>query len=150
MVDTDTLHNIGLFEGLSKEQYSRIADVAEEVHHSRGTLIFQEGERAEHVYVMLEGKAAIRIHLTSRPESLTVSVINKPYQSLGWSGIVSPNYFTASAVCETDCRLLAIPGDALMEILKQDPEAAFLVMCRISELISDRLRSSRQVLLKSL
>jgi CRP-like cAMP-binding protein len=81
---------------------------------------------------------------------LTVSVINQAHQSFGWSGIVSPYHFTASARCETDCRVLAIPGQKLFEILKEDPESGFHVMCKISEMISSRLRSSRQVLLKSL
>lgn len=150
MVDANQILNVELFDGLTEEQRTSIANLAEEHQFSEGASVFREGTRAEHIFVLLEGKVTIRIHLTSRPETLTVSVINQPYQSFGWSGIVSPHFFTASAYCESDCRLFTIPGKELMEIFKNNPETGFLVMCRISEMISNRLRSSRQVLLKTL
>jgi CRP/FNR family cyclic AMP-dependent transcriptional regulator len=150
MANAEELSQVALFDGISIEQCARIADIAEEKHFSQGELIFREGDRAEHIYVLLDGKVTIRVHLTSRPESLTVSVINQVHQSFGWSGVVSPYHFTASALCETACQVYAIPGQQLMDILKDDPESGFQVMCKISELISNRLRSSRQVLLKSL
>ena len=150
MTNAEELSQVALFEQISNEQRARIAEIAEEKHFTQGELIFREGTGAEHIYVLLDGKVTIRVHLTSRPENLTVSVINQAHQSFGWSGIVSPYHFTASAQCETDCRLFAIPGKKLLEILKMEPESGFYVMCKISEMISSRLRSSRQVLLKSL
>ena len=150
MVNPQELSTVGLFDGIPDEQLAKIVDIAEEMHFSQGELIFREGTKAKHIYVLLDGKVAIRVHLTSRPESLTVSVINKAYHSFGWSGIVPPYHFTATALCESDCRLLVIPGQELLKILRDDPESGFHVMCKISEMISSRLRSSRQVLLKSL
>lgn len=150
MVNVKELREVGLFEEISDEHRAIIVDIAEEMNFAQGAIIFREGARAEYIYVLLEGKVTIRVHLTSRPENLTVSVINKPYQAFGWSGVVSPNHFTASALCESDCRVLAIPGKELMEMLREDPLAGFLIMCKISEMISSRLRSTRQVLVKTL
>jgi CRP-like cAMP-binding protein len=150
MVNPEELHAVGLFDEIPDEQLTKIVEISREMTFKQGELIFREGSEAENIYVLLDGKVAIRVHLTSRPESLTVSVINKPYQSFGWSGIVSPYHFTASALCESDCRLLAISGQELLQKLREDPESGFQVMCKISEMISSRLRSSRQVLLKSL
>lgn len=150
MVNAKELKEVGLFEDISDEQRATIATIGEEMDFAQGAFIFREGAHAEYIYVLLEGKVTIRVHLTSRPENLTVSVINKPYQAFGWSGVVSPNHFTASALCESDCRVFAIPGNEFMEMLGEDPVAGFLIMCKISEMISSRLRSTRQVLLKSL
>ena len=133
MVNSEELSAVGLFDEIPDEQLAKIVDIAEETEFALGELIFREGTEAEHIYVLLDGKVAIRVHLTSRPESLTVSVINKPYQSFGWSGVVPPYHFTASALCESDCRLLAIPGQELLRILRDDPESGFHVMCKISE-----------------
>ena len=150
MIPTKFLHPVGLFEEVSHGQLSKISEISEMVEQSRGELIFTEGDRAEYLYILVEGKVAIRVKLTSRPESITVAVLNQSYQSFGWSGVVEPYHYTASALCETDCYLIAIPGERFIEILRQEPVSGFEVMRRISEVVSSRLRNSRAALLKTL
>jgi len=98
----------------------------------------------------MSGSIALRVNLTSRPESVTVSFVNRPHQTLGWSGVVAPNHYTASALCEEETELLVIPSDQFLQILDKYPEAGYKVMLRITQVISDRLRNSRQALLKTL
>lgn len=150
MIPTKLLHPVGLFEDVSEGQLSKIAEISEVAKRSRGELIFSEGDRAEYLYILVEGKVVIRVQLTSRPESVTVAALNQTHQSFGWSGIVEPYHYTASALCEEDCYLIAIPGKKLIEILRSEPASGFEVMRHISEVISSRLRSSRAVLLKTL
>ena len=45
---------------------------------------------------------------------------------------------------------MTIPGEALLKILEKYPEAGFKVMHRMANLVSDRLRNSRQALIKTL
>jgi CRP-like cAMP-binding protein len=81
---------------------------------------------------------------------VTVSFVSSPYQSFGWSGVVAPNHYTSSAECDEDSNLLIIPAEPFMDLLEQNPEHGFTVMKRIAEIIADRLRNSRQALLKTL
>jgi toluene monooxygenase system ferredoxin subunit len=150
MVSNQMLSQIDLFEGLPQKQLEAIAKISEETTCQKGELIFHEAAKAENLYILLDGKVAIRLQISSKPESITVSVINKSNQSFGWSGIIAPYHYTASALCESDCRLLAIDGQKLIQVLKQDPKSGFIVMERISEIISNRLRNSRMVLLKAM
>jgi CRP/FNR family cyclic AMP-dependent transcriptional regulator len=150
MVSNQMLSQIDLFEGLPEKQLEAIGKISEETTRQRGELIFQEAMKAENLYVLLEGKVAIRLQISSKPQSITVSVINSSNQSFGWSGMVAPYHYTASALCESDCRLLVIDGQKLIQVLKQDPRSGFIVMERISEIISNRLRNSRMVLLKAM
>jgi CRP-like cAMP-binding protein len=46
--------------------------------------------------------------------------------------------------------LIAIPSKKFLQILEQHPEAGYKIMLRITQVISDRLRNSRQALLKTL
>jgi toluene monooxygenase system ferredoxin subunit len=144
------LSQISLFEELSEEQLKAVANVSEPVTCQQGEVLFWEGDPAEWLFVLLEGEINIFVQLSSRPERVTVSVINQPYQTLAWSGLVAPNVYTASGLCETDCRLLAIDGEALMEVLKSDPVMGFVVMQHIAEVISSRARNTRFALLKTL
>jgi len=150
MVTIDLLSQIDLFEGLSTAQLETIADLCQEKSCAGGETLFREGEKAGWLYFLLEGEITIYVQLSSRPERLTVTVISEPGQALGWSGIVAPHRYTASAVCETDSRLLALEGQALMDVLKQDPATGFVVIQRIAEVISRRLRNTRVALLKTL
>ena len=150
MVTPKMLSQASLFEGLTEEQLTPISDLCEEVTCEQGQVLFWEGDQAEALYILLEGEINIFVQLSSRPERVTVSVINQPYQTFAWSGVVAPYYYTASALCEADCRLIALDGQALMEVLEQDPVMGFVVIRRIAEVIGGRLRNTRVVGLKAL
>jgi CRP-like cAMP-binding protein len=64
--------------------------------------------------------------------------------------VVAPYHYTSSAECDEDAQLLIIPAGSFMNLLEKDPASGFIVMQRITEIIADRLRNSRQALLKTL
>jgi CRP-like cAMP-binding protein len=150
MITTDALSRFDLFNGLSESLLTEIAVLSEEVSVKQGEFIFREGEKADKLHFLLNGSVALRVKLTSRPESVTVSFVSMPYQSFGWSGIVAPNHYTSSAECDEDSNLLIIPAVPFMKLLEANPESGFKVMQRIAETIADRLRNSRQALIKTM
>lgn len=150
MINTQTLSQFSLFNGLPETLLEEIGKISKEVPAKKGEIVFREGESADKLHFLLNGSVALRVKLTSRPESVTVSFVSTPYQSFGWSGIVSPFHYTSSAECDEDSTLLIIPADPFMKLLEANPESCFLVMRRVTEIIADRLRNSRQALLKTL
>jgi CRP/FNR family transcriptional regulator, cyclic AMP receptor protein len=150
MATTVSLAEFPLFRNLPEPLLDQIDALGEEQTFSQGETIFREGEDANSLHFLLDGEVLLKVRLTSRPESITVSAVSQRFESFGWSGIVPPYHYTASAVCETDCKILKIPGDRMMKILEENPAAGFTVMQRITELVSSRLRNSRQALLKTL
>lgn len=150
MISTDVLSQFGLFKGLPDSLLIEIAALSEEISVKKDEFIFHEGEKADKLHFLINGSVALRVKLTSRPESVTVSFISSPYQSFGWSGIVAPHHYTSSAECEEDSKLMIISAVPFIKLLEQNPEAGFKVIQRIAEIIADRLRNSRQALLKTL
>ena len=150
MITTEALSRFDLFKGLSESLLAQIAAISEEASVKQGEFIFREGEKADKLHFLLNGSVALRVKLTSRPESVTVSFVSMPYQSFGWSGIVAPNHYTSSAECDEDSNLLIIPAIPFMKLLEANPESGFKVMQRIAETIADRLRNSRQALIKTM
>ncbi len=150
MVTTETLSRLSLFEGLPQEDLEALTGLCQEVTCHRGEILFREGETAKKMYILLEGVVTIQVQLTSRPESITVGVINQPGQVVGWSGLVAPRHYTATAICQADSRLLSIEGDACMRLLEENPEMGFRIFRQIAEVISSRLRNTRVALLKTL
>ena len=149
MVPNQLITQIDLFEGLPEESVTAIAQISDEVPYSKGKLIFHEGSAAECIYILLDGEVTVQVSSTSKSESIVVASISMPFHVFGWSGLVPPYHYTASALCEADSRILAVHGEKLIEVLQTEPLTGFIVMQRISELISRRLRNSRIALLKT-
>jgi CRP/FNR family cyclic AMP-dependent transcriptional regulator len=150
MITTDVISQFSLFKGLSDSLLKEIAAISKEASAKKGEYIFREGEKADQLHFLVSGNIALRVKLTSKPEHVTVSFVGKPYESFGWSGVVPPYHYTSSAICEEDSQILVVSGEKFMQILEKHPEAGFIVMRRIAEIIADRLRNSRQALLKTL
>jgi CRP/FNR family transcriptional regulator len=150
MITSEILAEFDLFKDVSNDTLKEIASISNTIKVDKGGYVFREGEKADKLHLLVRGSIALRVNLTSRPDSVTVSFINIPHQTLGWSGVVAPNHYTASAFCEEDTELLVIPSDQFLQILDAHPEAGYKIMLRITQIISDRLRNSRQALLKSL
>lgn len=150
MIPAKTLSMFDLFKNLPEDLLQKIAAIGIEKSVKKGEFVFREGEKADKLHFLIRGNVALRVNLTSRPESVTVSFISLPYQSFGWSGVVAPHHYTSSAECEEDSELLVIPAEPFMKLLEENPEAGFKVMKRIAEIIADRLRNSRQALLKTI
>jgi len=150
MISTDVISQFSLFRGLSDSLLKEIAAIGKETSAKKGEYVFREGEKADQLHFLVSGSIALRVKLTSKPEHVTVSFVGKPYESFGWSGVVPPYHYTSSAICEEDSQILVVPGEKFMQILEKHPEAGFIVMRRIAEIIADRLRNSRQALLKTM
>ncbi|MCJ7625853.1 MAG: cyclic nucleotide-binding domain-containing protein [Anaerolineaceae bacterium] len=150
MVSTEILSKFDLFADIAKDQLEEIAKLAEEISFEKGVTIFNEGQKAEELFFLLEGEIALQIQLTSRPVKITTLIVNQSNQNFGWSSVVPPYFFTASAVCNENSRVVAVNGKEFMKILENEPVMGFQVMRRITQIISNRLRICRTSMLKTL
>ena len=149
MITPQTLSQSPLFAGLTEQQLAPFIDVVAEITCARGQALFREGEEARQLFILLEGRVSIQVQPTSRLEPISIASISQFGQLVGWSGFMPPNYYTATALCQENSRLLAIDGAAFMRLLEADPALGFTVMRRISEVISGRLRNIQRVVLKT-
>jgi CRP-like cAMP-binding protein len=150
MIDPELLARSPLFAGLPESHLAPFAALAEEITCAAGNALFREGEEASRLYILLSGKISVQVQPTSLTHPLTIVSLSTFGQLVGWSGFMQPNYYTASAVCLEDCRLLAFNGAAFNRILEDDPALGLPIMRRIAEVISQRLRLIESIVLKTL
>jgi len=150
MIDAELLAQSPLFAGLPKDRLAPLANLAEEIACRAGDYLFREGEEASRLYMLLSGKVNVQVQPTSLTHPLTIVSLSTFGQLVGWSGFMLPNYYTASAVCQEDCRLLAFNGAAFGRVLENDPALGFTIMRRIADVISQRLRLIQSIVLKTL
>jgi len=146
----EIIRSIGIFGSLTDEQLEMMQAYSEVVNFGNGEKLFQVGHSAKNLYVLLEGKVSIQVQLSSRPENMSIVVLQKPGQLVGWSGLMGGAHYSASGVCLEDSRLLKIDGEQFLQTLEKYPEAGFSVMFEIAAVISQRLRNLQSVVLKTI
>ena len=85
MITAYELTQRGLFAGLTEEQVTQFIILAEEITCAKGKRLFDEGEPAHQLYILLEGRVSIQVQLSSRPEQIGITTLNQFGQLVGWS-----------------------------------------------------------------
>ena len=150
MITAQELAQSPMFAGLPAEDLARFVALAQEVSCAAGTMLFREGNEASRLYLLRSGKINVQVQPTALTEPLTVVSLSTFGQMVGWSGFMPPNYYTASALCLEDSTLLAFDGQAFNRSLEDNPAVGLIIMRRIAQVISQRLRTIQGVVIKSL
>ena len=141
MISMDALRNSELFEGLGDDELAIIARMAREETLEPGVRIFAEGEAAGSLYIVERGRIAVLIDLGHGRQTVVDTV--GPGASFGWSTLVPPYVYTASAMCSEPAKVLVVPGDGLRELCQQHCRTAYAIMERLAMVISTRLKDTR-------
>ena len=150
MITPTMLSTSPIFAGLTEDQLTAFAMLAEDVTCVAGEALFREGEEASRLYILISGKISVQVQPTSLNQPLTIVTLGTPGQLVGWSGFMPPHYYTAAAVCQERSRLAALDGAAFNHLLDDSPTLGLTIMRRIAEVISDRLRNTQRIVLKTL
>ena len=134
-----------LFYGLDLNVMSKIADICSEEQYADGTVIFEEGKAADHLYILEEGIVDLLIDKDTCIYSLT-----EMSEIFGWSSLVESAKYTATAVCKTDVKALKIPTRTLQRIFDENPEVGNVVFRRLAGIFNKRLTKTYQKFLPAL
>jgi len=138
MSDLDFLKDVDSFQGLNAEQLEQIKAGCRMLEYQVGERFFAEGETAEHLWVLQEGKTDLRFELPGRPtsEENTISTAGAN-DTLGYSSFVPPYRYKLSAYCTTrTCRLVRIEKTFLLNLFEQDPQLGFVLVSNLASIAS--------------
>jgi CRP-like cAMP-binding protein len=140
----DRLRDIELFRGLKVEALERIARVATEEHHARGTKIFQHGDAGDKLYLILEGKVRISRDVPGMGEEALA--ILGPGQLFGEMALLDESPRSADARAHERCRVIAIAKDGFDDLLFMDKDLAYEVLWSMVRMLAGRLRETNNKL----
>ena len=66
--------------------------------------------------------------------------VNQPGEIIGWSALVEPYKYTATAMCKSDTRVVRMSRESLEEIIIQHPSDGLAILRHLTGIISQRLR----------
>ena len=146
MVNPDVLKVWPFFGGLGDEVLRPLADMARRVSLTEGTTIFRENTPAAGLYLLLEGWVDIVQDGDGRGERMELVTTLTQGDIFGWSAIVEPYVYTASAIATTPAGALEFPAADLLALLQADAGLCYTVMNRTCRVLAARLRATRKQL----
>lgn len=138
LTPADILSQTDFFAGLTPRQLALVSDISQLQEYGEGCQIYNLGESARNFYVLIEGMVRFAIGFGSRNAS--AGDILRRGEVFGWAALTpGARQRIATASCVTPCTVLAINGDALVELMEQDHSLGFRVMKQLNFLITGTL-----------
>lgn len=138
----DNIPVIPLFEDLNTEQSSVLIEAFDAFNCSSGTVIFEQGDPAEFLYLILKGQAIISYKPYDGPR-ITITHL-KDGDVFGWSAVVGGKKYTSSVASESDLESIRIHRDNLLKIITQHPETGKIIIDRLALNVSPRWENAHE------
>jgi len=125
------LKSIDLFESIPSEELIRVAQIAHEEQFETDSLLFEEGDFGDSMYIVANGK--VRVHKGER----TIVELEKG-ACVGEMALLDQEPRSADITVNADTTLLKITQDGFYELMSSNME----IMQGIVKLITSRLRKA--------
>ncbi len=142
MIDLDFLKKVELFKYLNDGQLATVQGCCQEETFQQGDKLFAEGDKADHLWMVLEGQIDIRFDLPRQPtsEANNISSVTDT-MAFGWSGLVPPNKYTLSAYCVSrTAKVVKMTRECLLKLFEDDTAMGYRVMTNVNAVVSRRFQ----------
>jgi AAA family ATP:ADP antiporter len=124
------LKSLPLFEGLTARQLMNLANEVREEQHAAGTLVFQEGEPGDCLYLIVEGQVRV-----TRGETLLRE--QGPKSFFGEIAVLEGENRTATITTTTSVRFLRLDRCDLLRLMEELPAIAIGICQTLSRRITE-------------
>lgn len=141
----DLFAQLPFFQGLTPEQLDQLRPVFCPCNFYADTIIFNHGEPAESLYVVISGEIVVDFKPDDGP-MITVATIH-PGGVVGWSAALGSRCYTSSAITTTYSQLLRLSSCDLKQLCKEYPETGRVLLDRLALAVADRLKNTHPQIL---
>jgi len=134
MISIDRLKEVEILQGLGEWELQSIAQFFDEETVAAGITLCEENERADQLYILQQGSVSLRSKKLGQLE------INTPGKIVGWSFLVPPYRYTASAVTTTPSSLLVIKSPDFYYLIHKEPKMGMKVMNNLAQVMASRFK----------
>jgi CRP/FNR family transcriptional regulator len=127
------LENSQLFAGLDPESLADVEAATTVRHAARGEMLFHEGDPAVSFYVVGSGK--VKVFKLSPDGKEQILMIANPGDTFAEAAIFNDSRYPAAAEAIEDSELLVVHKDRFVAQLGRNPNLAFSLIARLSQLL---------------
>jgi CRP-like cAMP-binding protein len=122
-----------LFKDVGDNALRLLAERASSAGYKKGQLIFQEGDQAESLFVVIEGMVKITV-MSPDGEQMVLTTLG-PQDTFGELALLDGRPRSATAEVLKDTRVLAITREAFLTVLEKDRRLVEAVFSTLGELL---------------
>ncbi len=142
-ISIDRIRNVDIFKDLTDWELKSVSQFFREENFPEGITLCEEGEMADRLFILEQGAVSIKFKRGGQHE------IRTPGQIVGWSFLVPPNRYTASAVTIAPSMLLVINSPDFYYVIHQEPKIGLKVMDNLAQVVASRMMAQEGNLLKN-
>jgi CRP-like cAMP-binding protein len=136
-IPLDSLGRFGLFEGMSPAEVGSVAEACTEVNFAAGELILIEGQVARALWLLIEGKVEVDLHVAGAGERI-IAELSAP-SIFGESSFFHAHPHSASVKTLSPTRLLKLDRSRFEQLAAENNIAALRLGVKAAELLAGRL-----------
>ena len=129
------LKRIPVFEKLSSKELPHIERILHERHYRAEEHIFHEGDPGLGMYIIVEGDVMI----VSEPERHLLARLHEG-EFFGELSLLDDSPRTATAITETQCRVLCLLQSDLYDLIDRQPRLGSRILIQLARTIGERLK----------
>jgi CRP-like cAMP-binding protein len=154
MISSEILRRYPHFAGIEDECLKEVAKLSEEREFKAEEVIFEEsgsylatariyekGEQATHLMLLIEGKVDIALTLGSGEKAVVGTLVDGDLMAL--SALIPPYQLSATGVARSDGKLIQIEAKPLRDLLEENPGLGFRLMQGVAKGLMTRLQDTR-------
>jgi len=133
MIEASDLIKLELFDVFLKKQLEELATVTEKKNYKKKDKIYQQGDRANHLYIIIKGLVSL---VEFQPGDKVGIVFEERGRGevFGCASFMKPRNHTLTAMCVEDSEILAIEADKLLDLFEKDTDVGYKFMKKINQI----------------
>lgn len=139
MATIHELKSFQVFHGLDDDELSRIAPLIQERSLDKGARCSLQGTDASELHLCRSGKVDIVIQHFEAPSVYVKIHTAMAGEAFGWSALVEPYKYTASALCIDKTDEFYLRQADLFKLFDNFPRIGYVFMKNLAALISSRV-----------
>ncbi len=138
IIRVERIKKVEILQGLTEGELQNIAWFFQEENFSEGVSLCEEDARADQLYILEQG--SVWIHSMK----LGQLNVNTPGKIVGWSFLVPPYRYTASAKTTSPSKLLVIKSPDFYYLIHKEPKMGVKVMENLAQIMASRFKGSEK------
>lgn len=130
-----------VFAGMNREQLDQVFPLMEICQFSANHVVFQQGQRAEYLYVLLKGEVVIRYKPYDGPPLVIAHIESGGV--FGWSSTLGRETYTSSAIATFESIAYRIGARQVAWLCELFPRTGVILLQRLANVISQGLTDTQ-------
>ena len=150
----DFFKKVFIFQDLDQEEMEVVLNLTKPCFFPKDSVIIQEGDEGDSLYLMVEGEVEITKRLTMTldqdlpKEKRMIRLRAEDGVSFGEMGLLENDTRSATVTAMADCRLLELKREDFLRFIKEHSDTGCKILLRLAQLLSQHLRKTNRDVVK--